>query len=117
MPPDARKIRRLQRTVPDVYLVWNDNRNGNMDVYYRRSSDRGETWGSETSLTHAHAFAYMPTIDAAGPNVHVVYGIRSNRSDPFHIFHLHCTDFGATWGSRSSCPSQPGAGYTPPCLR
>jgi hypothetical protein len=100
-----------------VYLVWNDNRNGNMDVYYRRSSDRGETWGPETSLTHAHAFAYMPTIDAAGPNVHVVYGIRSNRGDPFHIFHLHCTDFGATWGAPEQLPQPAGGGLYPAIVR
>jgi hypothetical protein len=35
----------------DVHIVWNDDWVGNYEIYYIRSSDGGNTWGSETRLT------------------------------------------------------------------
>ncbi|MCX6905183.1 MAG: sialidase family protein, partial [Verrucomicrobia bacterium] len=78
-----------------VHLVWNDNRDGNMTVYYRHSPDMGVTWGSETALTHAPDYTYFPTIYLAGPNVDIAYGDR--QSGHFEIYHLHSADFGSTW--------------------
>jgi hypothetical protein len=80
-----------------VYLVWNDNRDGKMAVYYRRSSDQGVTWGSETALTHAPAFTYMPTICVTGSNLDVAYGDR--QSGIYNIYYLRSADGGATWGA------------------
>lgn len=80
---------------PYVHLVWNDNRDGNMAVYYRRSADRGVTWGPETALTHAPEFTYFPTIYLDATNADVAYGDR--QTGHFDIYHLHSEDYGATW--------------------
>jgi hypothetical protein len=80
-----------------IHLAWNDNRDGNMAVYYRRSTDQGVTWGPETALTHAPAFTYTPTVYATGSDVDVAYADR--QSGVYNIYHLHSADFGATWGA------------------
>jgi hypothetical protein len=35
-----------------VHLVWWDHRDGNYEVYYKRSTDGGVTWGADTRLTY-----------------------------------------------------------------
>ena len=38
-----------------VYLVWTDNRNGNFDIWFSRSTDRGATWGQNVRVDHPPA--------------------------------------------------------------
>ena len=83
-----------------VHIVWNEFRhggNGHSEVYYRRSSDRGVTWGSETRLTHDTAMSYSPTVYPTGSNVDVAW--EDNRSGAFEIYHKRSTDYGHTWGA------------------
>jgi hypothetical protein len=83
----------------DVYVVWEDDRNGPHDVYFNRSTDGGATWLAadvrlDTDFPGA-APSLEPRIAASGSTVHVVWGdfrvaagdVRYNRS----------TDGGATW--------------------
>lgn len=35
----------------DLWVFWQDNRNGIYEIYYTRSTDNGRTWAQETSLT------------------------------------------------------------------
>jgi len=53
-----------------VHLVWNDNRNTTMEIYYRRSKDYGVTWGPETQLTTTDSYSSMVSLD--GPDVDVL---------------------------------------------
>src|SRR6185295_851350 len=39
-----------------IHLSWNDKRSGIMNIYYRRSSDAGVTWGPETQLTTTDSY-------------------------------------------------------------
>ncbi len=34
----------------NVYIVWNDNRSGTMETWYRHSSDDANTWGQGTEM-------------------------------------------------------------------
>jgi hypothetical protein len=84
----------------NVQLVWNDNRTGIMQMFYRRSADRGVTWGPETQLSQAAAFAYMPMLYLNNSDVDVVRGNRRTigEKSTFDIHHLHSVDLGSTWG-------------------
>lgn len=35
-----------------IHVVWSDNRDGNDEIYYKRSVDGGLTWGDDIRLTY-----------------------------------------------------------------
>jgi hypothetical protein len=83
----------------NVHIVWNEFRhggNGHSEVYYRRSSDQGVTWGPETRLTYDTAMSYSPTVYPSGSNVDVAW--EDSRDGNFEIYHKRSTDYGLTWG-------------------
>ena len=63
----------LSASGPDVHVVWDDNRNGNYEIYYKRSTDGGISWGADTRLTNNSASSVYPFVSASGPVVHVVW--------------------------------------------
>jgi hypothetical protein len=82
-----------------IHIVWNEFRhggNGHSEVYYRRSSDRGTTWGPETRLAFDTAMSYSPTVYPSGANVDVAW--EDSRDGNFEIYHKRSTDYGQTWG-------------------
>ena len=56
-----------------VHVVWYDNRDGNYEIYYKRSTDAGATWGSDTRLTNNTGISYYPAVAVRGDTVHVVW--------------------------------------------
>ena len=56
-----------------VHVVWDDNRDGNMEIYYKRSTDAGLTWGADTRLTNDAASSRFPSVAVSGSVVHVVW--------------------------------------------
>jgi hypothetical protein len=61
-----------------VFLVWDDNKTGNYEIYYKSSSDSGENWSEEDRLTNHPAESRFPDIDvtAIEPDnydIHVVW--------------------------------------------
>jgi hypothetical protein len=98
-----------------VHLVWNDNRDGTMEVYYRRSTNQGLTWDAETSLTHVPDNTYMPTIYLSGLHADVAYGNR--KSGQFQVYHLHSGDGGSTWGADQQITETTNTGFYPAIAR
>jgi hypothetical protein len=79
-----------------VHAVWYDNRDGNYEIYYKRSLDGGATWGPDTRLTNEPSGSYNPSIALAGPDVHVVW--EDERNQDIDVYHKCSTDGGITWG-------------------
>ncbi|UCE39382.1 MAG: hypothetical protein JSW00_09225 [Thermoplasmata archaeon] len=67
----------------NVHVVWTDDDGGN--IYYRRSTDNGWTWDSETILGNGS----NPKIAVYGNNVHVLWSESYRKSD----------DNGTTWNT------------------
>jgi hypothetical protein len=82
---------------PLVHVVWEDWRDGNAEVYYKRSSDHGFTWGSDRRLTFDSTFSRYPSLAASGTRVHTVW--HDHRDGNEEIYYKHSTDGGVTWGS------------------
>ena len=80
-----------------VHVVWNDNRDGNHEIYYKRSTDAGATWGSDTRLTSDAGISQYPSLSVAGSAVHVVWN--DNRDGNWETYYKRSTDAGTTWGS------------------
>lgn len=79
-----------------VHVVWFDKRDGKGEIYYKRTTDWGVTWGPDTRLTFQDSASVFPTIATTGSNVHVVWAdARDNHWQ--EIYHKRSTDAGLTW--------------------
>lgn len=83
----------------DVYVVWQDSRNGLPDVYFNHSADGGLTWLEvdvrlDTDVGGAAASQY-PRIVCCGDAVHVVW--QDDRDGEPDIRYNQSIDCGATW--------------------
>lgn len=83
-----------------VYVTWNDDRNGEADIYFNYSSDYGATWQtSDLRLdTDSAGTGYSEepriTSDDSG---HVYVAWKDNRNGNNDIYFNSSSDYGATW--------------------
>jgi hypothetical protein len=80
-----------------IHVVWNDDRDGNLEIYYKRSTDGGLTWGADTRLTNDNDVSQHPSLSVSGSNVHVVWN--DDRTLNGQIFYKHSSDAGVSWDS------------------
>jgi hypothetical protein len=81
----------------NVHVVWWDNRDGNYEIYYKRSTDSGVSWGADTRLTNNSAGSYYPSAAASGSNVHVIW--EDSRDGNTEIYYKCSPDSGLSWGA------------------
>jgi hypothetical protein len=79
-----------------VHVVWMDTRDGNTEVYYKRSTDEGVSWEADVRLTNNTSPSVHPSISVSGLEVHLVW-----RDYPgnYEIYYKRSIDGGANWGS------------------
>ncbi|MBI5404218.1 MAG: exo-alpha-sialidase [Ignavibacteriae bacterium] len=80
-----------------VSVVWQDSRDGNAEIYCKRSTDGGANWGPDTRLTNNSANSWQPCIAASGSNVCIVW--QDGREGNMEIYCKYSADGGASWGS------------------
>jgi hypothetical protein len=80
-----------------VHIVWIDNRDGNYEIYYKRSTDGGVSWGTDTRLTNFTGTSMRPSISSSGSVVHIVW--HDNRDGNDEIYYKCSTDGGTSWGT------------------
>lgn len=79
----------------DVHVVWFDKRDGNFEIYYKRSLDKGLTWSADLRLSYTADSSIYPAVACAGPVIHVLW-VESASHD---IHYRRSLDYGASWGS------------------
>jgi hypothetical protein len=94
-----------------VHAVWRDTRDGNYEVYYKRSTDNGGTWGTDTRLTFNSDYSFNPIVAVSGSDVHVVWF--DNRPGNYEIYYKHSTDNGGTWGADTRLTDDAGSSFHP----
>lgn len=95
-----------------LHVVWEDGRDGNYEIYYKRSTDGGISWGSDIRLTSDAAASFQASVSATGATVHVVW--RETRdAGNYDLYHKRSTDGGASWGSDARLTSDPSVSYLP----
>jgi hypothetical protein len=57
----------------NVHLLWIDNRDGNDEIYYKRSTSNGVSWEPDTRLTNNTASSYGESIAVYDTVVNVVW--------------------------------------------
>jgi hypothetical protein len=90
---DEHRIR-IQGT--DVFVVWEDDRNGNHDIFMNRSTDGGATWlGADVRIDSGAGTSLGPVVSSSGLDVHVAW--RDDRNGDYDIYYNHSADGGVTW--------------------
>ncbi|HKR04005.1 MAG TPA: sialidase family protein [Bacteroidia bacterium] len=81
----------------EVHVVWYDNRDGNSEIYYKRSPDGGISWGTDARLTNSAGGSFHPSVTASGSNVHVTWW--DERDGDTEVYYKISTDAGISWGT------------------
>ncbi len=97
-----------------LYVAWYDNRDGDWDVFLRRSANQGRSWAPATRVNddplHDGREQYLPQVSVAPDGrVDVIYDDR--RNDPADVFtdvsYTSSLDGGRTFASTRILNSQP----------
>jgi hypothetical protein len=68
----------------NVYVVWQDNTNGNYDILFTYSSDNGTKFAPVRNLSNNNGTSELPQIATQGNNVYVVW--QDNTNGNYDIF-------------------------------
>ena len=94
-----------------IHVVWHDDRDGNTEIYYKRSTDNGTTWGADTRITTDASWSERPSVAVRDSVIHVVW--YDGRIGPPRIFYKRSLDDGSTWGPDVCLTPTAGVGYQP----
>jgi len=79
-----------------IHVVWQDSTPGNLEIYYKKSTDGGATWSRSKRITWSSSYSYDPAIAIDSNDViHVVW--RDDTPGNWEIYHKKSTDGGTTW--------------------
>jgi hypothetical protein len=82
-------------TGSNVHVVWSDYRDGDLEIYAKRSTDGGASWDPDVRLTNAPNASMFASVAVSGANVHVVWTDQRD-IDP-EVYYKRSTDGGTTW--------------------
>jgi len=96
----------------NVFVVWQgDSNSGNQDIYMRKSTDNGKTFGSITNLSNDHAGSGNPEINVNASSVYVVWdGTTPGNNE---IFYRRSLNNGSNFDSVRNLSNDGGVSYEP----
>ena len=78
----------------NIHIVWHDIRDGNYEIYYKKSGDGGLNWETDKRLTNDSYTSYHPSVFASDSIIHVVwYDVIYN----YRVLYKKSLDGGANW--------------------
>jgi hypothetical protein len=80
----------------NVYVVWHDSTPGNADIFFKKSSDNGNSFGETINLGNNTGNSVFPQIIANGNNVYVVW--HDSTPGNADIFFKKSSDNGNSFG-------------------
>ncbi len=80
-----------------VHIVWCDERDGNREIYYKRSTNNGINWQQDVRLTNNTAVSWRPSIAVVGSLVHTVWC--DNRNGNYEIYYKYSNNNGVDWSN------------------
>jgi hypothetical protein len=86
----------------NIYVVWQDYRlrNGNYEIYFRKSDDGGATWRPRRQLTYTTDNSLTPAIAVDSLNVYVIWMDYRPGGGNYAIYFKKSVDGGATWTTK-----------------
>ena len=96
----------------DVFMSWNDNRNGTMQIFYKHSDDEGSTWDPDVLVNSEPSYGTMVCVDGADINIPSA----GAPSGHYQIHLNHSGDSGTTWDSDIDLTNDPANTYYYPYM-
>lgn len=93
----------------NIHVAWEDMRDGNFEIYYKTSTDNGQTWSSDLRLTSDGGDSYHPSVAVSGSNVHITW--QDNRDGNEEIYYKVSNDGGLSWDPDIRLTDDPGSSY------
>lgn len=97
-----------------VNIVWQDDRDANInesEIFLKRSTTGGNSWGPDIRLTNAPGYSWHPSIASVGSTVHVVWEDRRNGLQSHDIYYKRSSDNGVNWSNDIRISSTTAAQY------
>lgn len=81
-----------------VHVVWMDTNSKSKDqgIYYKRSTEKGVTWGPDTRISASPAADTNPLLAQSGSTLHLVF-LRHGGTPQSASYYKRSTDGGLTW--------------------
>ena len=79
----------------NIHVVWQDQRDGNFEIYYKLSTNHGVTWSGDERLTTNGATSVNPSISLRLNVIQVVW--QDDRDGNNEIYFKRSLDNGITW--------------------
>lgn len=95
-----------------IYVVWVDQRDGNWEAYFKKSTNNGTAWEPDMRLTNDNTDTGFPSISVSGSLLNVVFEDR--RAGNIEIFYKRSTNNGISWESDIRLTNSTYSGI--PCL-
>ncbi len=83
---------------PVTHVIWDDDRDKNREIYYKRSTDWGVTWSKDIRLTSAPDSSFQAAMHGCvccGADVRIVWVDKRNGNAD--IYYKYSTDNGIEW--------------------
>ena len=95
-----------------IHVAWSDATPGNMEIYYRKSTDKGNTWAASQRLSWTAEASAQPgiAVDASG-RIHVAWS--DSTPGDSEIYYKKSTDGGSTWTAGKSLTANSGDSLSP----
>jgi len=97
---------------PEVYMSWNDNRNGSLQIFFKHSGDYGLTWDQDELINNEPSYGTMVSVN--NTNVDIV-----SAGAPSGHYQIHLNqspDGGNTWGTDKDLTNDPTNTYYYPYM-
>ena len=79
-----------------LHVVWQGTASGNIEAFYRKSTDGGASWMAAKRLSWTSGVSFSPVIAVdSSDNLHLVWD--DDTPGNFEIYYKKSTDGGATW--------------------
>jgi hypothetical protein len=78
-----------------LHLVWRDNRDGSYEVYYKRSTDGGQSWSAATRLTKNPRQSFWPVLAVCDNFVLLLWC--DERDGTQALYYMFSSDGGNSW--------------------
>jgi len=95
-----------------IHLVWESDKSGHFDIYYKKSTDGGATWTADKRLSWTTAVSMCPALWADSlANLHAVW--YDDTPGNAEIYYTQSKDKGATWAAAKRLTWTTGLSVTP----
>jgi predicted neuraminidase len=95
----------------NIYVVWNGWTPGFVEIYFKKSDDRGDTWTTSKRLTNNLGDFRYPAIAVDGLNIYLVW--TDFTPGNYEIYFKKSDDGGATWATNKKLTNDVGDSQYP----